>query len=325
VSASLDGARASRVFEIATTIKVADQRMRSLLTSGQVQSTYYSPAGHEVVSASVGAQLRPDDYLCTTYRGMHDQISKGVPLPLLFAEYLGRVTGACKGKGGPMHITHRASNLLLTTGIVGSGLPIGVGLGWAASLKGDRQVVVVNFGDGASNIGAFHEALNLASVWTLPVIFVCANNLYAEHTPYGEGTSSKTVSQRAVSYDMPGITVDGNDASEMGDAVSDAIERARSGNGPTLIEALTFRLYGHNMNDANRYMPAGELKARREADPVARLRVALISEGVGEQDIEEIESRVGRAVDDAFEFALASDPPEESELWTDVYAKEDAR
>lgn len=321
----LDPSRGTRIYEIAATIKRADAKMRAMLTSGQVQATYYSPAGHEIVAASVGEVLRRDDYLCTTYRGFHDQIAKGVPLTMLISEYFGRTDGPCKGKGGPMHITHRESNLLLTTGIVGSGLPIGVGMAWAASIRNEGQVVVVNFGDGASNIGAFHEALNLAAVWSLPIVFVCANNLYAEHTPYAEGTSSKTISQRAVAYDMPGITVNGNDAAEMSGAITTAVERARLGGGPTLVEALTFRFYGHNMNDTNKYMPVGELDQRRAAAPVDELRRQLITSGaMSEEQAETTDARIQQEVDAAFAFALASDVPGEDELWTDVYAEEKA-
>lgn len=318
----LDPETAQRIFEIATRIKVTDAKVRALLMSGQFQATYYSPAGHEIVAATAGALLRPDDYVCTTYRGMHDQVAKGVPLDLLLAEYFGRQGGACRGKGGPMHITHRDSNLLLTTGIVGSGLPIGVGLAWAASLRKQGQVVVVNFGDGASNIGAFHESLNLAALWKLPVIFVCANNRYAEHTPFDEGTASATVAQRADSYDMPGVRVDGNDAASMHAAMSDAIARARSGGGPTLIEAMTFRFHGHNMNDTNKYMQEGELDAARAEDPVDRLAEWLVGQGIlDEAGIAEVRASAQAEIDAAVAYAAASPIASVDDLWTDVYAE----
>lgn len=321
-STRADVDQARRLYEIAARIKLTDKRVRKLLTSGQLQANYYSPAGHELIAASIGAALGREDYLCTTYRGLQDQVAKGVPLDLLLAEYFGRVTGACKGKGGPMHITHRPSNLLLTTGIVGSGLPIATGLGWAAALRGEGQVVVVTFGDGASNIGAFHESLNLAAVWKLPVVFVCANNLYAEHTPYEAGTSSATIAQRSAAYDIPGVVVNGKDAFETSAAITAAVDRARAGDGPSLVEARTFRLYGHNMNDGHKYMRTGELAAARESEPVAALRTWLTTEGeVAEGDLAALEQGIEAELDAAVEFARASDVPGPEELYIDVYAE----
>src|SRR5258708_7475922 len=167
------------MFETMTKIKRCDERFRSMLTSGQIVITYYSPRGQEVIPSAFSALLRLDDYMVTTYRGLHDHIGKGVNLRELWAEFLGRREGTCKGKGGPMHITDPKSGLMVTTGVVGGGLPIANGFGLAAKLNGTDQVTVVNFGDGASNIGAFHEAMNLAAVWELPVVFVCQNNGYA--------------------------------------------------------------------------------------------------------------------------------------------------
>ena len=172
------------------TMKVAraDEKFRSMLAGGSLAVIYYTVRGQELVSAAMMAALEPTDYLVTTYRGQHDQIAKGVPLDLLFAEIAGKATGTCKGKGGPMHLTYPDMGIMVTTGIVGSSMPIANGLAWAALLDGSKRVVVAYFGDGASNIGAFHEALNLASVWKLPVLFVCANNGFAEHTRYEDGT-----------------------------------------------------------------------------------------------------------------------------------------
>ncbi len=320
---TLQGDVAVDIYRIATRIKLCDERFRSMLMAGQIRSTYYSPRGQELISAGVGVNLAPDDYVCTTYRGLHDHIAKGVPLPQLWAEFLGRATGTCKGKGGPMHITSRDANLLLTTGIVGSGLPIATGLAWAVKQRQTRQVVAVSFGDGASNIGAFHEALNLASVWSLPVVFVCHNNRYAEHTPYAAGTSVERIAQRGQGYGMPGTTVDGNDAPAVHAAAAEAVARARAGEGPTLIEALTFRLYGHNMNDNNKYMLPGELADARAADPVVRLRAWLLAQGhADEAALASLEAGIQQELDEAVEFALGSPPPDERELWTDVYAEE---
>jgi acetoin:2,6-dichlorophenolindophenol oxidoreductase subunit alpha len=310
------------IFVVATRIKLADERFRTLIGSGQAFLIYYSPRGQELIPASFAPLLRRDDYVLTTYRGLHDHIAKGVELKALWAEFFGRSGGTCKGKGGPMHITDPGSGLMVTTGIVGGGLPIATGFGLAAQSRGTDQVTVVNFGDGASNIGGFHEALNLAGVWKLPVVFVCQNNRYAEHTPFSEGTSVAEVSARAAGYGMPGVTVDGNDALAMFGAAREAVERARSGGGPTLIEANTYRFFGHLLGDSMEYQPAEERAAAIEADPVPRFRGWLIAEGILDEDeVAGIEAAVAAEIDEAVEFAQASPPPDDDELFTDVYAE----
>ncbi len=310
-----------RMFSIQTTIKQCDERFRTMLTAGQISLIYYSPRGQECISAGYAVHLRPDDYVVATYRGLHDHLAKGVPLKDLWAEFLGRATGTCKGKGGPMHITHPASGLMVTTGIVGAGIPVANGLALASQLSGTDQVTVVNFGDGASNIGAFHEGLNLAGVWKLPVVFVCQNNQYGEHTPMRMATAVDEIATRAASYGMPGIRVDGNDPIAMWRAAGEAVARARAGEGPTLIEAVTYRFWGHLMGDAMEYMPKEERQAAMAADPLPRYRQWLIDNGHATDDeLSAIEARVSADIDEAVEFALASPEPDESELYTDVFA-----
>ena len=266
--------------------------------------------------------LKPSDYVVTTYRGIHDQLAKGIPLKPFVAELFGRATGTCKGKGGPMHVTHVASGLPVTTGIVGAGLPIANGLAWASQLKGTDQVTVVNFGDGASNIGAFHEALNLAAVWKLPVIFVCQNNGYAEHTKYEYGTGAATIADRGLAYGIPGVEVDGNDAVAMWQAASTAIARARAGDGPTLLEANTFRFRGHLMGDDSHYIAKEEMAAAIAADPLPRFRAWLIAEGhASDGQLSDIEATNVAAFEEAVEFGLASPYPDVSELDKDVVAE----
>ena len=233
------------IYRKARLINLVDERFRGLLRSGRLAAVYYSPRGQEILAGAMGVHLSASDYLVTTYRGIHDQLAKGIPLRPLFAEYYAKATGACKGKGGPMHITHPESGVMVTTGIVGSGLPIANGLGWASQIKQDGRVTVVTFGDGASNIGAFHEALNMASLWKLPVIFLCQNNLYGESSKYEKCTAVDHISERAASYKMVGVTVDGNDPEAMWRASGEAVARARAGDGPTLLEAKTFRFMGH--------------------------------------------------------------------------------
>jgi pyruvate dehydrogenase E1 component alpha subunit len=306
-----------------TLIKQNDEKSRAIILSGKIPMVYYSPRGQEVIPSAISVNLKPTDNICTIYRGTHDMLAKGVPLKDLWAELAGKSTGTCKGKGGPMHITHPASGVLVTTGIVGSSLPIANGVALAAQIRGDGGVAVAYFGDGASNIGAFHEALNMAAVWKLPVIFVCQNNLYGEHTKYEKTTAAKQVADRAHSYQMPGVRVDGNDPLAMYDAAKTAIERARAGAGPTLIEAMTFRFHGHVFGDADRYMDAEQKKTAIANDPVPRFRQWLIDNGhAGDAALTEMENAIGAEIDAAIEAALAAPWPDTSELRKDVFADE---
>ncbi|WP_332674855.1 thiamine pyrophosphate-dependent dehydrogenase E1 component subunit alpha [Aromatoleum sp.] len=310
------------IYRIASLIKQADDRFIELIKAGQIASPYYSPRGQELIPAAISVNLRADDTVVTTYRGIHDQLAKGIPLKPFVAELLGRATGTCKGKGGPMHVTHVASGLPVTTGIVGAGLPIANGLAWAAQLEGTDQVTVVNFGDGASNIGAFHEALNLAAVWKLPVIFVCQNNGYAEHTRYDLGTGAATIADRAIGYGIPGVEVDGNDAVAMWKAANAAVARARAGEGPTLIEANTFRFRGHLLGDDSHYIPKSEMAAAVAADPLPRFRAWLIEQGFAtDGQLADVEATNAAAFEEAVQFGLASPYPDISELERDVVAE----
>lgn len=309
------------VYRKALLIQLFDERMRSLISTGRMAAVYYSPRGQEIVAAAMGVHLKPTDYLVTTYRGVHDQLAKGMPLRLLVAEYAGKATGACKGKGGAMHITYPAAGIMVTTGVVGSGLPIANGLALAAQLKSDGRVTLCNFGDGASNIGAFHEALNLASLWKLPVVFLCQNNRFAECTRYEDGTTVARISERAAAYGMRGVTVDGNDAAAMWQASREAVERARAGAGPTLIEALTFRFMGHYFGDPGAYIPKEEYAAALARDPMPRCRGAVLeARAASEAELEALAREINAEIDDAVKFAADSSPPDPGEIDKDIYA-----
>jgi acetoin:2,6-dichlorophenolindophenol oxidoreductase subunit alpha len=310
-----------RLYKTMTTIKLCDEEFRGQLAKGRIFIVYYSPRGQEAIAAAIGATLTRDDYLVTNYRGLHDHIAKGISLRDLCAEFLGRVGGTCKGKGGPMHITDPKNGIMVTTGIVGSGLPIGNGLALSSQLRGDGRVTVVTFGDGASNIGAFHEALNMAAIWDLPIVFVCQNNGYAEMSAFNKQQKNENVSIRATSYGMPGVTVDGNDPIASHTAMAEAVDRARSGGGPTLVEATTYRFWGHYLGDGMSYMPKEEREAAMAADPVPRFRRWLIDNDIaGESELAQIDERASAEVKDAFEFAHASPLPDTKEAITDVYA-----
>lgn len=318
-----DAATQLAIYRRMALIKANDERSRKVIMTGRLVMPYYSPRGQEVIPSVVSANLDDSDYICTIYRGTHDMLAKGVPLKDLWAELAGRVTGTCKGKGGPMHITHPKSGVMVTTGIVGSSMPIANGLAWSSQLKGDGRVTVAYFGDGASNIGAFHEALNMASVWKLPVVFVCQNNEWGEHTAYRKATAAARIADRAAAYAMPGVRVDGNDVFETYAAAREAVDRARAGGGPTLIEAMTYRFHGHIFGDADAYMDPARKAAAIAADPVPRFRAHLIAEGhASEEELAAMEARIEAEIDEAVEHALASDFPDVAELRRDVFAME---
>lgn len=305
-------------------INRTDERFRSLLMEGKLAIVYYPVRGQEVLSAAMMAALRPDDYLITTYRGVHDQLAKGIPSKLLWAECAGRVTGTCKGKGGPMHITHPETGVMVTTGVVGSGLPIANGLALASQNKGDGRVTVVSFGDGAANIGAFHEAMNMAQLWQLPVIFLCQNNLYGEHTAFAAHTATESIVYRAKGYGMKGVKTDGNDPVAMYRTAVEAVERARAGDGPTLIEAMTFRMLGHLFGADYSYVPAELIAKGIAEDPVPAFRQRLLDMQVSEGTLVAIETAVEAEIDEAVAFALDSAFPDAKELSIDIYGAEQA-
>jgi acetoin:2,6-dichlorophenolindophenol oxidoreductase subunit alpha len=300
-----------------------DDAIRQTVRRGRLTMPYYSARGQEVIPSAISVLLNKDDQICTIYRGIHDMVAKDMPLRPLWAEIAGRVDGTCKGKGGPMHLTHPETGVMVTTGIVGSSMPIANGLAWAALLDGSKRVVIANFGDGASNIGAFHESLNLASVWKLPVIFVCQNNGFAEHTRYENSTSVDFISKRAASYGMPGFTVDGNDPVEMYGHAHTAIERARAGEGPTLLECKTFRFLGHVLGDDDFYMTKEEKEAALAKDPLPALRASLIADGhASAAQLDKIVADIEADVADAMEFGMNSPFPDVAELRRDVFAEE---
>jgi len=311
------------IYKRAALLKANDERARKVILSGQIAMVYYSYRGQEIIPSVMGQILRDDDTLCTIYRGIHDMLGKGFPLKELWAELAGRTTGSCKGKGGPMHLTYPPKGIMVTTGIVGSSAPIANGLAWATQLDKSDRVSVCTFGDGASNIGAIHEAMNLASVWKLPTIFVCQNNLYAEHTTFEKMTGGQNVANRAEGYGMPGVRVDGNDPEAMYSAFAEAVARARAGEGPTLLECMTFRFFGHNFGDDDSYIPPEQKAAAMEADPVPRLRARLIADRIAtEAELAALEADIESQIDEAIEFALASPWPDPDELRFDVFEKE---
>jgi pyruvate dehydrogenase E1 component alpha subunit len=318
-----DAATLLEIYKKAALIKQNDERVIKQMMAGKLVMPYYSPRGQEIIPSALSVSLTDDDYICTIYRGIHDMLAKGFPLDALWAELAGRVTGTCKGKGGPMHLTCPEKGMMVTTGIVGSSMPIATGLAWAAKLDGKNRVSVANFGDGAANIGAFHESMNMAAVWKLPVIFLCQNNLYAEHTSIAYSRVVEKISERAAGYGMPGVTVNGNDPDEMYGAAKVAIDRARAGEGPTLIEAMTFRFNGHLLGESGGYMDKDLYADAQTKDPMPILRARLIAQGIASEDeLKAIEADIDARIDAALTAAMDAPFPDLAELKRDVFAEE---
>ena len=321
VTAGLTDEVALAIYRTMATIRAAEDRITRGLRAGELRMTFYPVRGQEAIPASVSAHLRRDDYMVTTYRGMHDCIAKGVPLDELMTEMCGKVTGTSKGKGGPMHLSDPRSGLMVTTGVVGGGLPIAGGLGLASRLQGTDQVTVVNFGDGATSIGATHEAANLAALWDLPVLFVCQHNQYGEHTRFADYTRTARLADRFRAYGMAAVTVDGNSVPEMYEAAGEAVRRARAGEGPTFLECLTFRLGAHAFGTSAEYVDPDELARAEAAEPLGRHRRWLVeSRGVDPAALEAIDASAADEVEAAVAAAVAAEPPGPAELLTDVFS-----
>jgi pyruvate dehydrogenase E1 component alpha subunit len=302
-------------------IRRTEKAAHDLFLAGLVKGTTHLAAGHEAVAVGAAAALRPDDYVLATYRGHHHVIARGATPAECLAELMSRDTGICRAKGGSMHLTKADHGMLGSYAIVGAHLPIAVGAAWSATLRGSGQVAVAFFGDGATNIGAFHEALNLAAVWRLPVVFVCENNLYMEYTPIGSVTSvPHPAADRAPGNGIPAEVIDGNDVLVVREAMARAVDRARSGQGPTVLEALTYRHFGHSRTDPGSYRPDDEVKAWLARDPLIMAREQLTRMGLGQDRIDEVTRRCEEAVAIAVEEAKAAPEADPAQATADVWA-----
>jgi TPP-dependent pyruvate/acetoin dehydrogenase alpha subunit len=325
--APVEGDRRDRLLWMYRTmlrIRRFDERIVTLFAAGKIAGAVHSYVGEEAVAAGVCANLRPDDYIVSTHRGHGHLLAKGGDMKRMMAELFGRVDGYCRGKGGSMHITDVSLGILGANGIVGAGIPIATGAGTAIQLNGGDQVVVCFFGDGAANIGSFNEGLNLAATWSLPVIFVCENNLYAQFTPMRMHTRVTDLCLRAQGYGMPGVAVDGNDAEAVAAAAIAAIARARGGQGPSLLEAKTFRWFGHAINNPASAIGRDEEEIARwkERDPIPALEKRLLAAGlVRPADLADVREAVEAELADAIRFAEASPAPTPEEALDDVYAE----
>lgn len=301
-------------------IRLFEDKVFELSQKRLVPGTTHLCQGQEAVSVGVNSCLDTTDAITCTYRGHGHCIAKGIEPKVIMAEIFGKSTGCCQGKGGSMHIADSSKGVLGSYAIVGAGIPVAVGAALGAWYRGDRRVAVSFFGDGAVNIGAFHESLNLASVMKLPVVFVCENNLYGEYTPISRSTSVSSIADRAASYSMPGISVDGNAVLAVYSEARKAVDRARSGQGPTLLECKTYRYKGHSRTDAGKYRSDEEVKQWLERDPITLFEEYLKSKGIMSGREEEIvRAEQNRVVEEACEFAENSPYPGAGEVTTNVY------
>lgn len=280
--------------------------------------------GEEAVAVGVCNTLNPDDFITSTHRGHGHCVAKGGDIPQMMAEIYGRTTGYCKGKGGSMHIADLDIGILGANGIVGAGIPIAVGAALSAKMRKSGQVAVSFFGDGATNQGTFHEGLNMASIWALPVVFVCENNLYGLGTIQSRHQNITDISIRATAYGMPGVTIDGNDVEAVYEAAGEAVERARKGEGPTLIECKTYRWRGHHEGDANqgaKYRTKEEIEEWEKSCPILRFEKKLVEMGIEEAELEKIQEEVQAEIDAAVDFSLSCTMPTLEDVLCDVYCE----
>ena len=301
-------------------IRLFEEKVSELFAEGKLPGFVHLYAGEEAIGVGVCAHLTDRDYITSTHRGHGHCIAKGVEINSMMAEVYGKATGACKGKGGSMHIADVDKGMLGANGIVGAGGPLACGSGLMAKTLGTDQVTVCFFGDGAAEQGTMHEAMNLACCWNLPVVFVCENNGYAESTPWGYHCAAKSIADRAAAYDMPGITVDGTDFFAVYEAAEEAIGRARRGDGPSLMECRGFRYYGHFEGDAMLYVTEEEKERNRARDPIENVKKRAIERGlVSAAQLAEVDAQAAAIIEEAVKFAEESSWPKPEELLTDVY------
>ena len=309
-----------RLYRTMVTIRKFETLAGELFAAGKIPGFIHLSIGQEASSAGVCSVLRPDDYIATTHRGHGHVIAKGGDLKRMIAELMGRKTGYCKGKGGSMHIADFSLGILGANGVVGGGFPIIIGAGLSIKLRRTDQVAVCFFGDGASNRGTFHEAMNMASIWKLPILFVCENNCYASTTPTTYACSVTNIAARAAGYNIPGVTVDGNDILAVREAAGQAVDRARRGEGPTLLENKTYRRRGHFEGDPQKYRTQAEVAEWEKNDPLLRFAFVLKKKKILTGEMEkEMQKGIAKELNEALAFAEQSEWPAPEEALEDIF------
>lgn len=318
----LDREKALWIYDRMTAIRQFEERVSKLFAEGRIPGFVHLYAGEEAVAVGVCAHLTDRDYITSTHRGHGHCIAKGVELAPMMAELFGRSGGLCKGKGGSMHVADMSKGMLGANGIVGGGPPLACGAGLTAKTQNTGAVTACFFGDGGAEQGTTHEAMNLAAIWRLPVVFVAENNGFAESTPVGYHCSASTIADRAAAYGIPGVSVDGYDVTAVYEAAGQAVARARGGGGPSLIEARTWRYFGHFEGDQTTYRTAEQSAAYREHDPLTYFAALATDSGLlTRHDIETADRRAAAEVEAAVEYGDASPPPQPQDALTDVYVR----
>lgn len=321
VNDDIGEAKRLELYRTQVVIREAEQRAFDLFLQNLVKGTSHLSLGQEAIAAGFAGAMKKGDLSFCTYRGHAHTLARGVSVEKVLGELMQRDNGLMRGKGGSMHLTSEEHGVMGSYAIIGAHLPIACGAAWRAQYKGQKDVSVCFFGDGTTNIGAFHEALNFAAVWKLPVVFVCENNLYMEYTPIGDVTAvPHPAADRAASYGLERIIIDGNDADAVYRTAQKAFDKARAGEGPSLIECLTYRHSGHSRADPAKYRPEGELEKWKERDPIKIYRERLKQFGIGEDVTAKIDAEVRKVVDDATEACKAAPVPPVDIITTDVYA-----
>jgi len=318
----LDKPMLLEIYRKMVAVRVFEETAADLFLKGQLPGFLHSYIGEEAVASGVCAHLTPQDMITSTHRGHGHAVAKGARLDMMMAELFAKKTGYCHGKGGSMHIADLDLGILGANGIVGAGVPIATGAGLALKLKGSDRVTVAFFGDGGSNTGAFHEGVNMAAVWNLPVVFVCENNQYAESTPRDVHQRIKDVAQRAMAYDIPGVVADGMDVFDVYQKTGEAIDRARTGGGPTLVEAKTYRFMGHYVGDPQTYRSKDEVEQWKKRDPIAMFRKRVVEEGkITAVELDAIDAAIAKEMEQAVEFARQSPEPEIEAALQDIFTE----
>lgn len=309
------------LYRLQVLLRDAEQRAYDLFLQNLVKGTSHLSLGQEAIAAAFGTAMQKGDLSFCTYRGHAHTLARGVPVEKVLGELMSREIGLMRGKGGSMHLTSVDHGVMGSYAIIGAHLCIATGAAWRAQYRGEKDVSVCFFGDGTTNIGAFHEALNFAAIWKLPVVFVCENNLYMEYTPISEVTAvPQPAADRASAYGLERILIDGNDADVVYQTARAALEKARNGGGPSLIECLTYRHSGHSRADPAKYRPAGELEKWKQRDPLRVYRARLLEQGIKPAVLDAIEQESKKIVDAATEACKASPAPSTDIIYTDVYA-----
>ncbi len=309
------------IYKTMNQIRKFEEKALELFEANKLRGSVHLYIGEEAIAATVCSNLTDDDYIASTHRGHGHCIAKGAKLNLAMAELMGKATGYCKGRGGSMHIADISKGNLGANAIVGGGIPIATGGALALKLQGKKNISVAFFGDGASNEGTFHEALNMAAIWKLPIVFVCENNMYGLTMPVKESTSVSDIAERGAAYNIPGVVVDGNDVFAIDEAFRAAQKRALAGEGPSLIECKTYRWMGHWTGDPQVYRTREEVASWREKCPIKRFRKYLLENGIlSDAELTEIEDAATKEAADAAEFAMNSPEPDPAHVLDDVFA-----